>query len=78
MKFRVTMKDQDTLGDAITDALKEEAANIAELDDEEREALVEHRQETVGEICRQWFKYGEYLTVEIDTEAKTATVCAAD
>lgn len=26
------------------------------------------------ELCKKWFEYGEYLTVEIDTDAKTCTV----
>jgi hypothetical protein len=31
----------------------------------------------VQELCSTWFSYGEYLTVEIDTEAKTCTVLPA-
>jgi hypothetical protein len=49
MKFRVTMKDPDTLNDAIEEAVEKQ-------------------------MCGRWFGYGEYLTVEIDTDAKTCTV----
>ena len=76
MKFRVTMKDPDTLDDAIRDAVKAEVAEIQGIDDDERENLIQSRGEGIGDKCRQWFEYGEYLVVEIDTEANTATVIA--
>jgi hypothetical protein len=47
---------------------------MAGLDADEKEAVVEQRREKVAEICSKWFEYGEYLRVEIDTEANTATV----
>lgn len=75
MKFKVTMKDPDTLHDAIEDAVKEDLEKIAGLDADDREALTEKRQEAARAVASKWFKYGEYLTVEIDTEAQTATVC---
>ncbi len=72
MKFRVTMKDPDTLHDAIADAVHEDTAGIADVD--ERMCVKEVRSDKVRAVCRQWFKYGEYLTVEIDTDAGTCTV----
>jgi hypothetical protein len=66
------MKDPDTLYDSIKDALKGELASIA--DDDEREMLAEHRYGKVRELCSKWFRYGEYLTVEIDTDACTCVV----
>ena len=30
--------------------------------------------EEIKELAKKWFNYGEYLTVEIDTDAKTCTV----
>lgn len=77
MKFKVTMKDPDTLHDAINDAVKAQIQEIGITDEDEIEALQEKRAEKVRELCNAWFEYGEYLTVEIDTEAKTATVCKA-
>ena len=32
-------------------------------------------QETLRELSRKWVKYGEYITVEIDTLSKTIQVC---
>ena len=74
MRFTVTMKDPDTLYDAITDAVRASVAEIAGLDADEREVVEEERLATVRSIAGKWFEYGEYLTVEIDTDAKTATV----
>lgn len=74
MKFTVTMKDPDTLGDAIDEAVRADIAKIEGLNADDREALFKTRREGVGKITSKWFRYGEYLTVEIDTEAQTATV----
>lgn len=75
MKFKVTMKDPDTLHDAINDAVKADIEKLGLADEDEIEALHETRAEKVREICSAWFECGEYLTVEIDTEARTAVVC---
>lgn len=74
MKFRVTMKDPDTLHDAIREAVKREVDGFPANDDEEREMLIESRTEKCNDLCGRWFKYSEYLTVEIDTDAKTCVV----
>jgi hypothetical protein len=73
MIFRVTMHDPDTLHDAIQDAVAD--LPLGNLDNAEAELVRDKRAEKVGELCsRKWFEYGEYLTVEIDTEAKTCVV----
>lgn len=77
MKFRVTMKDPDTLHDAISEAIAAEIAKNETLDDDEKESIAESRREKLNEMCGQWFKYSEYLTVEIDTTAKTCVVVKA-
>ncbi len=73
MKFRVSMKDPDTLDDAIKGAVKRSLADLG-LDEDELEPLIERRSEKVQAICTKWFRYGEYLEVEIDTDAQTCTV----
>lgn len=78
MKFRVTMKDPDTLHDSIVEAVEAELKTIAGLDDGDREALTGKRQVAAADVCGRWFKYSEYLTVEIDTDAGTAVVCPAE
>lgn len=75
MKFQVSMKDPDTLHDAIRNAVKKELGQMTPpLDEDEQEALAEKRQEKISELCSRWFKWSEYLTVEIDTDAKTCVV----
>jgi len=73
MKFKVTMKDPDTLHDAIQEAAEKYAKALG-LDADETEAIVEMRREKFSEACGHWFEYGEYLTVEIDTEQMTCEV----
>lgn len=75
MKFKVTMKDPDTLYVAIGEAVEQAVGDIIGVDgDDERNALITARVDKVNALCGQWFKYGEYLTVEIDTVAGTCTV----
>ena len=74
MKFKVTMKDPDTLIDAIRDAAWEAVGNVAGVHDSEKKYLAENRSEELSELASRWFEYGEYLTVEIDTEAQSIRV----
>lgn len=37
----------------------------------------EHEQEATKKMCERWFKWGEYLTVEVDTEKQTCVVLNA-
>lgn len=77
MRFKVTMKNPDALHDAIADAVREEVSGLVGLDTDECREVAELRQEKAQDAAAKWFRYGEYLTVEIDTEAGTATVCPA-
>lgn len=76
MKFRVTMKDPDTLGDAIDDAVRAELKTVGGLTDNERETLLDDRRDAVKAVTAKWFEWGEYVTIEIDTDANSATVIA--
>lgn len=73
MKFRITMKDPDGVGDAVVKAAQSSIAGM-KLEEDERDQLEESRREKIEEQLRKWFEYGEYLEVEIDLEAGTATV----
>ena len=73
MKIRLTMKDPDTLNDAIEEAVKDDIARLG-LSAEEAEAVKDIRIEKAAEVCSKWFRYSELLTVEIDTEAQTCVV----
>ncbi len=59
MKFHVTFKDPDALDYAIQDA----TAENPDVDDEK-----------LRKVASSFFDYGEYVTIEIDTDKKTATV----
>ncbi len=74
MKFRVTMKDPDTFDDAVKEAAEESLAQIEGLDEDEREALLDARIASFKNKVGHWFEYGEYLTVELDTEDGSAKV----
>jgi hypothetical protein len=74
MKFRITLKDPDGVLDSIDDAVQciQDIMDIKDKD--EVDVIREHRKDKYLQLCKTWFEYDEYLTVEIDTEAKTCTV----
>jgi hypothetical protein len=76
VKFSVTMKDPDALYEAVREAQEGEKQRLIDggLSDDEAEQVAESRCEKAREFAGDWMKYGEYITVEFDTEAKTATL----
>ena len=74
MIFRVTMKDPDTLHDAVRDAVRKDVTKLKGILPAEVEKLQEMRSSEVLELCSRWFRYSEYLTVEIDTVKRSITV----
>ena len=74
MKITLTLKSPDCDYPAVEDAVAEELANTPGIDEEEREAIAESRCRKIREQLGRWLKYGEYLTVEFDLLAGTATV----
>lgn len=73
MKIKVTMKDPDTMHDAVQEAVERDVKAMG-LSEDEAEQLIEIRCEKVRGKMYKWFQYGEYLTVEVDTDSMTATV----
>jgi hypothetical protein len=65
MKFTVTMKTPDVLDEPIRETCE------AATSDEREQGYFESE---IKEICNRWFEYGEYLTVEVDTDKKTCRV----
>lgn len=78
MKFRVMLKDPDTLDEAISDSVRERLSARDELSPKEREALFELSYDECQEVAERWFQYGEYLTIEIDTSARTCRVVPSE
>lgn len=62
MKFQVTMKDPDSLYQALN------------LDNE----FTDKEREDAEKAAEKWLTYGEYITIEIDTVTGLARVCGAD
>lgn len=77
MKIRMMFKDPDTVFEAIRDAVKE-SVDALNLNEREAKLLCEARLETVSNELGKWIEFGEYVTVEFDTEAKTAVVCEVE
>lgn len=72
MIIKVTMKTPDSMAEAIKAAVAEEMP--ANLDPEEYQELFDDRVEQTETVLRQWFRWGEYIDLTFDSEAKTATV----
>lgn len=78
MKIVITLKDPDTMPDAVVDAFKALPAPEG-VSAEEWDSIKEDRAEDVrGHIADKWMEWGEYLRVEFDTDAGTATVIPND
>ena len=74
MKIRVTLKDPDTMPDAVEEAFRRQPKPDG-LSDEEWEDVRDERAAAAKErIAKRWMEYSEYLDVEFDLEADTARV----
>jgi hypothetical protein len=73
MKFTVTMKDPDGLDTSIDDAIQDDES-LLEMAKDEQKAVIGARKQRMRDVCKRWFEYGEYIRIEIDVEAGTATV----
>lgn len=75
MKISVTLKDPDGFYESVDDAVEKAVeAEFPTADADENEALREKRTEKVWKVLEQWVRYQEYITIEFDTEAGTASV----
>jgi hypothetical protein len=74
MKIRCKFKDPDSMHDAVVDAFSELPQPNGISQSEWRLIRAERITEAAGEISERWMEYGEYLDVEFDTEAHTATI----
>ena len=73
MKFRVTLKDPDGFCECIDDAVRAAIAPL-KLSKAESIALVEVRAQQVRDSLKKWVEYSEYIEIDFDTDAMTATV----
>jgi hypothetical protein len=74
MKFKIVMKAPDSIHasveQAIRDSLPDDYNAIEDAD-----GLLDERRAEFNERIKKWVEYGEYVTIEIDTDADTARVC---
>lgn len=70
MRFTVTMKTPDALEFAIKDAVNAEAYNLNDPYGDEKDEL----EQRVKNLCKKWFKYGETVTLIIDTDKESCEV----
>lgn len=76
MKFRVTFKDPDGVHDSITEVINDQLKAMPQEHLEDGE-IEQNLREKFEEDISKWVDYGEYITVEFDTDAGTATVVPA-
>lgn len=74
MKFTITFKSPDAVYDSIYAAASESVEGMDFEDPDEELDIVSMREAKLTEFVKPWIEYGEYLTVEFDTEAGTAEV----
>lgn len=74
--LRVTLKDPDSLYDAVSEFIEDEFANST-LDEDEQEELQDLRRDKYNTVASKWFRYGEYLDIEINLTEGTARVLPA-
>ncbi len=82
MKFQVTLKTPDAQDYAIESALEivknelqsqEENADSG-LDPDDVEDYLSEKKDELKEFTDKWFRYGECVTIEFDTDTQTAKV----
>jgi hypothetical protein len=77
----VTFKDPDQLGEAISetkDNLQSKLQKELGLSKAGAEAEAEHRMKAFDNLISTFFEWGEYLTVELDSETQSIRVVSKD
>jgi hypothetical protein len=73
MKFKITLKDPDGFSEGVRDCANE-TLGVFKLSSKVNGAAHEAQVEEINEFLSPWVEYNEYVTLEFDTEAKTARV----
>ena len=74
MKFRLTMKDPDGVSDSVDECVRKSMQGRDGLSERELAALEDIRRQETNDFVARWIEYGEYVTIEFDTDAGTAKV----
>lgn len=70
------IKATDSIGDSIRKSVM--GSIPSELSENERDAVYELRKEEIDKKLEKWVSFGEYINVQIDTDAGTAKVIPAE
>ena len=75
MKIKLTLKDPDGVSECVRENVEDYISrHYSGMDHDEAETIAEVRTEIVEDSIQKWVEFNEYVTIEIDTEAGTATV----
>lgn len=74
MKFTIHMKTPDAIECAIENVMANYYPLLDNSDYETEEQKLYELEHDLRELLSKWFKYGECVAIEIDTDTKTATV----
>ena len=74
MKIKMQLKDPDGVYESIREAAEKQVSEMTGLRESEKESIIENRHEEISEQLEKWIEWGEYITIEFDTETATATV----
>lgn len=77
MKVRVKFKDPDRMHDGVEDAVRALQKPEGISNTEWANLKGTRMEDAAAHITDKWMEYGEYLDVEFDTDAGTATVLPA-
>lgn len=74
MIIDVVMKSPDVLQDSIEEAVSLHMAPCGGPPDELLQFDMEQEADRIKKMCEKWFKWGETVTLTIDTEKETCEV----
>ena len=73
MKIQIKLRDGDSIKYYTSKQCEQSVANI-DLTNSERQLLTHIRENDVNENLAKWIECGEYVRIEFDLDAGTATV----
>jgi hypothetical protein len=76
MKLKITLKDPDGINASIWEAVANDSVEIGGA--QERVEIMQVRCRQLKQQCKPWIQFGEFVTIEIDTDAGAATVCKVE
>lgn len=74
MKFTITMKDPDGVQESVGQEVRKQMMAITDLDADVREEMREALGDKLYLAASRWLRYGEYVDLEIDTDAGTCVM----